>query len=75
MLMVKEGLWVRRDLQASPEAYFAHSIICQFDMSIVVQEHVVQLQVTVDNSLLMQEVQSYADFSCIKSEKHENGWK
>lgn len=35
----------------------------------MVQQHVVQLQVTVDNSLFMQEVQRNADFSRIKSEE------
>lgn len=54
-------------------AYFAHSIIGQFDVSVVVQQHVVQLQVPVDDPLLMQEVQSDADFSRIKSEKEECG--
>lgn len=52
-------------------AYFAHSIIGQFDVSFMVQQHVVQLQVPVDNSLFVQEVQSDADFSCIKSEKEK----
>lgn len=35
----------------------------------MVQEDVVQLQVTVDDSLFMEEVQSNADFSSIKSEE------
>lgn len=52
--------------------YLAHSIICQFDVSVVVQEHIVQLQVTVDYSLLMQKVQSYADFRRIKSEEQKS---
>lgn len=65
------GLRVRRDLHR-PQPHFAHPIICQFDVSIVVQEDVVQLQVAVDDSLLMQKVQSDADFSSIKPEERSS---
>lgn len=67
----EKGLRVRRDLRR-PQPHFAHSIICQFDVSIMVQEDVVQLQVAVDDSLLMQKVQSDADFSSIKPEEERS---
>lgn len=70
-MMVKKGLRVHRDLHR-PQPHFAHPIICQFDVSVVVQEDVVQLQVAVDDSLLMQEVQSDADFSSIKPEEERS---
>lgn len=42
-------------------------------MSLVVQEDVVQLQVTVDDALFVQEVQSDTNFSSVKSEWEERG--
>lgn len=51
----------------------AHAIVCELDVSLVIQENVVQLQISVDDALFMQEVQSDTDFSSIKSveEKRE----
>lgn len=49
--------------------YLAHAIVCELDVSLVVQENVVQLQVTVDDSFFVQEVQSDTNFSSIKSEE------
>lgn len=48
-------------------SYLAHAVVCELDVSFMVQENVVQLQVAVDDALFMQEVQSNTDFSSIKS--------
>lgn len=52
-------------------SYLAHAVVCELDVSLVIQENVVQLQVSVDDALFMQEVQSDTDFSSIKSVKRE----
>lgn len=52
-------------------SYLAHAVVSEFDVSLMVQENVVQLQVAVDDALLMKEVQSNADFSCVKPEKRD----
>ena len=54
--------------ESIPWPYLAHAIVCELDVSLVVQENIVQLQVAVDDSFFMQEVQSNTDFSSIKSE-------
>lgn len=48
-------------------SHLAHAVVCQLDVPFVVQQDVVQLQVAVDDALLMQEVESDADFSGVKS--------
>lgn len=53
--------------------YLAHAIICEFDVSLMVQENVVQLQIAIDDALFMEEVQSDTDFSSIKSVKRQAG--
>lgn len=40
-------------LQLPALCYLAHAVVCELDVSLVVQEHVVQLQITVDDALLM----------------------
>lgn len=57
------------------ESYLAHAVVRQLDVPFVIQQDVVQLQVAVDDALFMQEVQSDADFSRIKSAKpiHKKG--
>lgn len=52
-------------------SYLAHAVVCELDVSLVVQENVVQLQVSVNDALFMQEVQSDTDFSSIKSVKEK----
>lgn len=52
-------------------SYLAHAIVCEFDVSLVVQENVVQLQIAIDDALFMEEVQSDTDFSSIKSVKRQ----
>lgn len=47
--------------------HLAHAVVCELDVTLVVQENVVQLQITVDDALFMKEVQSNTDFSSIKS--------
>lgn len=51
--------------------YLAHAIVCELDVPLVVQEDVVQLQVTIDDAFFMKEVQSDTDFSSIKSVREE----
>lgn len=51
--------------------YLAHAVVCELDVSFVVQENVVQLQIAVDDALFMQEVQSNTDFSSVKSVKEK----
>lgn len=47
-------------------SHLAHAIVCELDVPFMIQQDIVQLQVPVDDALLMQEVQSDADFSSIK---------
>lgn len=56
-------------------SHLAHAVVCELDVSFMIQEDVVQLQIPVDDALFMQEVQSDADFSSIKSVKDiHKGW-
>lgn len=50
-------------------SHLAHAIVCELDVPFMIQQDIVQLQVPVDDALLMQEVQSDADFSSIKPVK------
>lgn len=52
-------------------SYLAHAIVCELDVSLMVQEDVVQLQVTVDDALFVKEVQGDTDFCSIKSVREE----
>ena len=42
------------------------TIICEFDVSLVVQQHVVELEVPVDDPALVQVVQRQADLSRVE---------
>ena len=44
------------------DAFFAHSVICQLDVTLVVQQNVVQLQITVNDSPFVQEVECQGYF-------------
>ena len=49
------------------DALLAHAIISQFDVSFVIQQDVVQLQIAVDDALLVQEVERQRYFGRIES--------
>merc|ERR550517_2218309 len=48
------------------DSLLAHPIVCQLDVTLVVQQHVVQLQVPVDDPSLVQVVQGQADFRAVE---------
>jgi hypothetical protein len=52
-------------------SHLAHPVICQLDVSLVIQENVVQFQISVEDSLFMQEIESDTNFSSIESERKE----
>ena len=45
-----------------PDSFFAHSVICQLDVPLVVQQNVVQLQIAVNDSPFVQEVEGQGYF-------------
>ena len=49
-------------------AYLAHAVVCELDVSFVVQQHIVQLQVAVDDRFLVQEVEGDADLCSVEPE-------
>ena len=51
---------------ARPDSFLTHAIVCQLDVALVVQQHVVQLQVPVDNPPLVQVVKGQADFRAVE---------
>lgn len=52
-------------------SHLAHPVVCQLDVSLVIQENIVQFQISVEDSLFMQEIQSDTNFSSIESERKE----
>ena len=48
------------------DSLLAHAIVCQLDVTLVVQQHVVQLQVPVDDPTLVQVVQGQADLRAVE---------
>ena len=48
------------------DSFLAHAIVCQLDVSLMVQQHVVQLKVSVDDPTLVQVVQGQTDFRAIE---------
>lgn len=51
---------------AVPHVLFAKTVISNFDMTIQCQQDVVKLQITVDDSVLVEVLQSQADFRGIE---------
>lgn len=49
-----------------PNALLAHTVISQLDVALVVQEHVVQLQVSINDPLAVQEVQRQGDLGGVE---------
>lgn len=41
----------------SCDSYLAHAVVSEFDVSLVVQQYIVQLKVAVDDAAFVQEVQ------------------
>lgn len=52
---------------AVPDALLAHPIVGELHVSLVIQQHVVKLQVAIDNALLMQEIQCQADLRGVEA--------
>jgi len=46
---------------------FAHAKVADLAVALAVEKHIVQLEVTVDDSLVVQELETAQDLSCIKS--------
>ena len=53
----------------SPNSLFAHAKICNLDVSILIQQDIVQFEVTINNAMSVQEKQTNCNFSCIKPKK------
>ena len=51
---------------ALPDALLAHAVVRELDVALVVEQNVVQLQVSVDDAALVQEVQGEADLGRVK---------
>ena len=49
-----------------PDALLAHAVVRELDVALVVEQNVVQLQVSVDDAALVQEVQGEADLGRVK---------
>jgi hypothetical protein len=49
-----------------PDSFFTHSVIGELDVTLVVEKDVVQLQVSVDDAALVQEVKRQADLSGVE---------
>ena len=52
---------------ALPDSFLAHPVVRELDVALVVQQHVVELQVAIDDPTLMQIVQGQADLSAVES--------
>ena len=50
------------------DSLLAHSVVCEFDVSLVIEENVVQLEVAVDDAALVEEVQGEADLGGVEPE-------
>ncbi len=50
-----------------PDALLAHAVVGQLDVALVVQEDVVQLEVSVDDAALVEEVECQADLGRVES--------
>lgn len=48
-------------------SHLAHAVVCEFDVSLRVQQHVVQLQISVDDSSLMKVVERQTDLCRVES--------
>ena len=51
---------------ALPDALLAHAVVRELDVALVVEQNVVQLQVSVDDAALVQEVEGEADLGRVK---------
>lgn len=51
--------------------HLAHSVVCKFDVSLWIQQHVVQFQVSVDDSSLVEIVERQTDLCWVES-KNKN---
>lgn len=52
---------------ARSDALLAHAVIGQLDVALVVEQHVVQLQIAVDDALLVQEVERETDLGRVEA--------
>lgn len=51
------------------KTHLAHAIICKFDVSLRIQQHIVQFQISVDDSPLMKVVECQTDLCWVESER------
>lgn len=52
----------------SANTHLAHAVVRELDVSLGVEQHVVQLQVSVDDALLVEVVERQADLCRVESE-------
>lgn len=57
--------WWSENVLVSP--YLAHAVVGELDVSLVVQQHVVELEVAVDDAALVQEVQRQRDLGRVEA--------
>lgn len=51
------------------KTHLAHAIICKFDVSLRIQKHIVQFQISINDSPLMEVVERQTDLCWVKSER------
>ena len=51
-----------------PDALLAHAVVGELDVALVIEKHVVQLQVSVDDAAFVQEIEGKTDLSGVEPE-------
>jgi hypothetical protein len=49
-----------------PHFFLAQTVICNLDVSVQCQQNVVELQISVDDAILMEVLESEANLCCVK---------
>lgn len=57
---------VKKPRAGSEMCYLAHAVVGELDVSLVVEQHVVELEVAVDDAALVQEVQRERDLGRVE---------
>ena len=57
---------IKPETVSLPDPLFAHPVVGELDVALVVEQHVVQLEVAVDDAALVQIVQRQADLRAVE---------
>lgn len=60
---------VHNDITRAWKPHLAHAVVCKFDVSLWVQQHVVQFQISVDDSPFVEVVERKTDLCRVESVK------